>query len=62
MVDKTSTSPPKPPKRRRIVDVARANAFRVGDAGVDLDAAIDAAITAAMKERERRSRPKQTND
>ncbi len=45
-------------KRRRIVDVARANAFRVGEAGVDLDKAIDEAITLAMEERDRRSRPK----
>jgi hypothetical protein len=45
-------------KRRRIVDFARANAFRVGKAGVDLDKAIDEAITLAMAERDRRSRPK----
>ncbi len=45
-------------KRRRIVDIARANAFRAGDAGVDLDKAIDEAITLAMAERERRSRRK----
>ena len=43
-------------KRRRIVDFARANAFRAGEAGVDLDKTIDEAITAAMAERERRSR------
>jgi AbrB family looped-hinge helix DNA binding protein len=43
-------------KRRRIVDFARANAFRAGEAGVDLDKTIDEAITAAMTERERRSR------
>ncbi len=42
-------------KRRRIVDIARANAFRVGEAGLDLDKAIDGAITIAMEERERRS-------
>jgi AbrB family looped-hinge helix DNA binding protein len=43
-------------KPRRIVDFARANAFRAGEAGVDLDKTIDEAITAAMAERERRSR------
>ena len=43
-------------KRRRIVDIARANAFRAGDAGVDLDKTIDEAITLAMEERDRRSR------
>ena len=43
-------------KRRRIVDIARANAFYAGEAGVDLDKAIDDAITEAMAERERRSR------
>ena len=43
-------------KRRRIVDIARANAFRVGEAGLDLDKTIDEAITAAMAEREQRSR------
>jgi AbrB family looped-hinge helix DNA binding protein len=45
-------------RRRRIVDFARANAFRAGEAGVDLDKAIDDAITLAMEERERRSRQK----
>jgi AbrB family looped-hinge helix DNA binding protein len=43
-------------KRRRIVDFARANAFRAGEAGLDLDKTIDEAITIAMEERERRSR------
>jgi len=43
-------------KRRRIVDFARANAFRAGEAGLDLDKAIDDSITEAMAERERRSR------
>jgi AbrB family looped-hinge helix DNA binding protein len=43
-------------KRRRLVDFARANAFRAGEAGIDLDKAIDGAITEAMAERERRSR------
>ena len=43
-------------KRRRIVDFARANAFCVGEAGLDLDKAIDAAITEAVIERDRRSR------
>ena len=40
----------------RLVDIARANAFRAGAAGLDLDKTIDEAITAAMIERERRSR------
>jgi AbrB family looped-hinge helix DNA binding protein len=43
-------------KRRRIVDIARANAFRVGEVGLDLDKTIDEAITIAMEERDRRSR------
>ena len=43
-------------KRRRIVDIARANAFRVGEPGLDIDKAIDESITEAMEERERRSR------
>src|SRR5271165_2114805 len=43
-------------KRRRIVDIARANAFRAGKAGIDLDKSIDEAITIAMEERDRRSR------
>ena len=43
-------------KPRRIVDFARANAFHGGEAGIDLDKTIDEAITAAMEERERRSR------
>jgi AbrB family looped-hinge helix DNA binding protein len=49
-----------PRKRRRIVDIADANAFRAGEAGVDLDATIDAAINEAMIERERRSRRRKT--
>ena len=59
MDNKNQTPPPAPKIRRRNFDFARANAFRVGDAGIDLDATIDAAITEAMIERERRSRPKQ---
>ena len=43
-------------KRRRIVDIARANAFSAGEAGLDIDAAIDVFITEAMADRERRSR------
>jgi AbrB family looped-hinge helix DNA binding protein len=43
-------------KRRRIVDIARANAFYAGEAGIDLDKTIDEAITLAMEERDRRSR------
>ena len=43
-------------RRRRIVDLARANAFRAGEAGVDLDKTIDEAIALAMEERDRRSR------
>src|ERR1700679_4183374 len=42
-------------KRRRIVDFARANAFCVGEAALDLDKTIDEAITLAMEESERRS-------
>ncbi|HKN29318.1 MAG TPA: AbrB/MazE/SpoVT family DNA-binding domain-containing protein [Roseiarcus sp.] len=45
-------------KRRRIVDFARANAIRAGEVGVDLDKAIDKAITLAMADRDRRSRHK----
>jgi len=45
-------------KRRRIVDFARANAFRAGEAGIDVDKAIDEAITLAIEERDRRSRQK----
>jgi AbrB family looped-hinge helix DNA binding protein len=45
-------------KRRRIVDFARANGFCVGEAGADPDKAIDAAITEAVLERDRRSRGK----
>ena len=45
-------------KRRRIVDIARANAFSVGEPGSDIDKAIDESITEAMEERERRSRSK----
>ncbi len=44
-------------KRRRIVDIARANAFQAGEAGVDLDKTIKEAITIAVTERDRRSRP-----
>ena len=43
-------------KRRSIVDFAKANPIRLGKAGSDLDAEIDAAVTEAMTERERRSR------
>src|ERR1700691_520386 len=35
-------------KRRRIVDFARANAFRAGAAGLDLDKTIDGTITLAL--------------
>jgi AbrB family looped-hinge helix DNA binding protein len=44
-----------PRKRRSIVDIARANPIRL-PAGTDLDAAIDASITEAVADRERRSR------
>jgi AbrB family looped-hinge helix DNA binding protein len=44
-------------KRHRIVDIARANAFRAGEAGVDLDKTIKEAITIAVTERHRRGRP-----
>ena len=43
-------------KRRRLVDIARANAFRAAGRGIDLDKTIDDAITEAMAERERRRR------
>ena len=44
-------------KRRRIVDFARDQCvWRAGEEGLDLDKTIDEAITAAMIERERRSR------
>ena len=49
-----------PRKRRSIVDFARANPIRLGAAGVDIDAAIDAAITEAMTERDLRSRRSDT--
>jgi len=45
-------------KRRSIVDIARANAVRVGQDGLDLDAAIDASITAAVEDRNARARAK----
>jgi AbrB family looped-hinge helix DNA binding protein len=44
-----------PRKRRGIVDIARANPIRL-PAETDLDAAIDASITEAVADRERRSR------
>lgn len=47
-------------KRRRIVDIARANAFRVGAAGIDIDRAINESIAMAMEERDRRSRAKES--
>jgi AbrB family looped-hinge helix DNA binding protein len=43
-------------KRRRIVDIARANAFHAGEAGLDFDAAIEASIASAVRDRDRRSR------
>ncbi len=45
-------------KRRRIVDITRANSFRAGETGVDLNVAIDESILAAAAERDRRSRRK----
>jgi AbrB family looped-hinge helix DNA binding protein len=44
-----------PRKRRSIVDIARANPIRL-PSGIDLDAAIDASITEAVADREKRSR------
>jgi len=41
-----------PRKRRSIVDIARENAFKIGDVGRDLDALIDEAVTEAMIEQE----------
>ncbi len=45
-------------KRRRIVDIARANAFNAGEAGADLDAAIEASIAEAVTNKDQRSRGK----
>ena len=47
-----------PRKRRSIVDIARANAFTIGDRGGDLDALIDEAVGEAMAEQELRVRSK----
>jgi len=61
MFGPTTGAPPDGParhddtNRRRIVDFARANAFCVGEAGLDLDKAIDEAIALAIEARERRS-------
>jgi AbrB family looped-hinge helix DNA binding protein len=44
-----------PRKRRGILDIARANPIRL-PAGIDMDAAIDASISEAVADRERRSR------
>lgn len=43
-------------KRRSIVDIARENAFSIGDARADLDSLIDEAVGEAMIEREERIR------
>ena len=45
-----------PRKRRSIVDIARANPIRLGEAGLDLDRLIDESIDDAMTDKERRSR------
>lgn len=42
-------------KRRSIVDIARENAFSIGEKGIDLDKLIDESITEAMADRMRRS-------
>ncbi len=47
-----------PQRRRSIVDIARANAFKIGDHGRDLDALIDEAVTEAMNDQELRVRSK----
>jgi antitoxin component of MazEF toxin-antitoxin module len=43
-------------KRRRLVDIARANAFTIGETGRDIDALIDEAVAEAMAEQEARAR------
>jgi len=45
-----------PRKRRSIVDIARENAFKIGDLGRDLDALINEAVSEAMSEQELRAR------
>ena len=47
-----------PRKRRRIVDLARVHAFRVGEDGASLDRAIDISVTAAVHERDSGTRSK----
>ena len=42
-------------KRRSILDIARENAFTIGEKGIDLDKLIDESITEAMADRMRRS-------
>jgi AbrB family looped-hinge helix DNA binding protein len=42
-------------KRRSIVDIAKENAFTIGEKGIDLDKLIDEAITEAMADKMRRS-------
>ena len=42
-------------KRRSILDIARENAFTIGEKGIDLDKLIDEYITEAMADRMRRS-------
>jgi AbrB family looped-hinge helix DNA binding protein len=48
----------RPRKRRSILDIARENPIRLGDAGKNLDKLIDDAITEAVSERGRRGRGK----
>ena len=43
-------------KRRSIVDIARENAFTIGDARADLESLIDEAVGEAMIEQEERIR------
>lgn len=43
-------------KRRSIVDIAKANAFTIGDDRADLESLIDEAVGEAMIEREERIR------
>ena len=45
-------------KRRSIVEIAKANGFKIGDRGRDLDPLIDEAVSEAMAEQEARVRSK----
>jgi antitoxin PrlF len=45
-----------PRKRKSILDIAKANPVRLGEAGGDLDKLINEAVTEAMSDKLRRSR------